>query len=177
MALLLNTDRLEIRELDLGDFSAVHACVSDPLVAQWFPWGPNTEAETRAFLEGVVRADTLTERASIALAIVLRGVGLIGVCFLDRRMHREFEVGYYIHRNHWSQGFATEAIEAIVPFAFGELEAHRVFARVDAENPKSAQVLERADFRLEGKLDQERLIKGESRETLVYVLLAEDCAV
>jgi len=40
MALPLKTRRLEIRDLETSDFSAVHACVSDPSVARWFPWGP-----------------------------------------------------------------------------------------------------------------------------------------
>ena len=177
MALPLKTHRLEIRELEPGDFAPVHACVSDPLVARWFPWGPNTEPETRAFLERVVRADTLPDRASIVLAIVLRGVGLIGVCFLDRRKDREFELGYYIRRDLWGHGFATESVKAVVSFAFGELGAHRIRARVDPENPASARVLEHAAFRLERNLHSNRFIKGEWRESLVYVLLTNECAV
>ena len=46
MALRPKTCRLEIRELERGDFPAVHVCASDPLIARWFSWGPNTESET-----------------------------------------------------------------------------------------------------------------------------------
>ncbi len=174
MALPLKTRRLEIREFESGDLPAVHACASDPLVARWFSWGPNTEAETREFLERVVRASTLHPRESYVLAVVFCEHGLIGSCFLDRRSEREFELGYYLHRDHWNQGLVTEAVQAIVPFAFRELGAHRIFARVDPENPASARVLDQVDFRLESHLRRDRFIKGEWRDSLVYVLLAEE---
>jgi ribosomal-protein-alanine N-acetyltransferase len=174
MGLPLKTRRLEIREFESGDFLAIHACASDPMVTRWFPWGPNTESETRDFLEGVVRAATLHARASYVLAVVSREHGLIGCCLLDRKKEREFELGYYVHRDHWNQGFAAEAVEAVVPFAFRELEAHRILARVDPGNPTSARVLERIDFRLDDRVRRDQFIKGEWRDSLLYVLVAEE---
>jgi RimJ/RimL family protein N-acetyltransferase len=146
--------------------------VSDPLVTRWFSWGPNTEDETRAFLERVVRDAALDARESYLLGVVLPVDGLIGVCFLDRKPERELELGYYLHRDHWNRGLVTEAVGAVVPFAFGELGARRIFARVDPENAGSVRVLERSGFRLEGHLRRNRLIKGERRDSLVYALLA-----
>lgn len=174
VGLPLTTSRLEIREFESGDHPAIHACASDPLVTRWFPWGPNTESETRDFLEGVLRAATLHPRESYVLAVVSREHGLIGCCFLDLRGEREFELGYYFHRDRWNQGFATEAVGAVVPFAFRELGAHRILARVDPENATSARVLERVDFRLEDHTRGDRYIKGELRDSLVYVLVVEE---
>jgi len=153
----------------------VHACVSDPLVAKWFPWGPNTEAETRAFVERAVHAAAAPDREAFVLGVVIRGGDLIGVCFLDRNSDQELEIGYYLRRDQWGQGFATEIVKAVVSFAFTELGAQRVLARVDPGNPASVRVVERAAFRLERQ--EKRLIKGESRESLVYVRLADGCAV
>lgn len=175
MALPLETPRLEIRGITPLDLSAVHACVSDPLVARWFPWGPNSEAETRAFLERAAQPATASDRETFVLGAVVRGGGLIGVCFLGRSKDQEFELGYYLRRDQWGRGFATELVKAVVSFAFAELGVHRVLARVDPENPASVRVVEHAAFRLEGR--EERFIKGESRESLVYVLLADECAV
>jgi [ribosomal protein S5]-alanine N-acetyltransferase len=165
---------LELRELEPGDLRAVHACVSDPLVTRWFSWGPNTEDETRDFLERVVRDATLDARESYLLGVVLPVDGLIGVCFLDRKRERELELGYYLRRDQWSRGLVTEAVGAVVPFAFRELGARRIFARVDPENAGSARVLERSGFRLEGRIQRDRRIKGAWRDSLVYALLAEE---
>jgi ribosomal-protein-alanine N-acetyltransferase len=177
MALPVKARRLEIRALEPEDLSSVHACVSDPLVAQWFPWGPNTERETREFIEGAVRAATISDRRSFVLGIALQVGGLVGVCFFDRTNEGEFELGYYLRRDCWDRGFATEVLAAVVPFAFGELGARRIFARVDPGNPPSARVLEHAGFPLEANLSGERFIKGERRKSLVYVPLAGQCAV
>ena len=52
----LQTGRLVLRELTDSDFGAVHAYASDPEVVRYMPWGPNSEAETREFIE---RAQTM----------------------------------------------------------------------------------------------------------------------
>ena len=174
MTLPLKTRRLEIRELESGDLAAVHACTSDPRVARWFPWGPNTERQSRDFLERVVRGATLHARESFVLAVASPEHGLIGVCFLDRRGERELELGYYLRPDHWDRGLATEAVEAVAAFAFRELGAHRIYARVDPANPASARVLQRVGFRLEDHVRHERFIKGEWRQFLVYVLRADE---
>ena len=140
-------------------------------MTRFFPWGPKTESQTREFLDRVVRGATLHPRDSYVLAVVLREQALIGTCFLDRRGEREFELGYYLRRDHWNRGLATEAVGATIQFAFRELEAHRIYARVDPENPASARVLEHLDFRLEGHFHRDHFIKGAWRDSLIYALL------
>lgn len=48
------TPRLRLREFPGDDADAVHAYGSDPEVVRSLPWGPNTEAEARAFLSRAV---------------------------------------------------------------------------------------------------------------------------
>ena len=170
----LKTPRLEIREFTADDFRALHACASDPLVTRFFSWGPNTESETREFLERVVQAAPQRPREHYVFAVVLLGYGLVGGCFLDRRRDREFEIGYYLRRDHWNQGLATETVGALVPFGFCDLGAHRLYARVDPENPASARVLASVGFRIEGHFRSDTFIKGEWRDSLIYGLLAEE---
>ena len=99
----------------------------------------------------------------------------MGFAFSSGAGIKKVELGYYLRRDQWGKGFASELVKAVVSFAFTELGAHRVLARVDPGNPASVRVVEHAAFRLEGQ--EERFIKGESRESLVYVLLANECAV
>ncbi len=169
------TDRLEIRELRPEDVADLHACISDPQVTRFFPWGPNdSESQTREFVERAVRAAAARPRENYMFGVVIRARGLVGCCFLDRRREREFEVGYYLRRDHWNRGLATEALGVVVPFAFRELEAHRVYARVDPENPASARVLEHVGFRPEGRLRRDSFIKGQWRDSLLYALLEDE---
>jgi 8-oxo-dGTP diphosphatase len=56
------------------------------------------------------------------------------------------EIGYWIGRPHWGQGFAAEAVRRLLRLAFATLGLARVHAEVLADNPASGRVLEKAGF-------------------------------
>jgi [ribosomal protein S5]-alanine N-acetyltransferase len=175
----LRTSRLELRDFRVEDFHAVHAFASDPVVTRYTSWGPNSEEETRAFLDGVVREAAEQPRRTFSLAMVLHSDGaLVGSCGLmgRREMYREYEIGYVLHRDWWGRGLASEVVGALLAFGFGEMGAHRIYGQVDPENEGSSRVLTRAGFRLEGHLRKDLLKRGEWRDSLVYALLDEEWA-
>ena len=53
VVLTLQGERLTLREFDDADEDHLHAFVSDPEVTRFTTWGPNTPADTRAFLDEV----------------------------------------------------------------------------------------------------------------------------
>lgn len=55
-------------------------------------------------------------------------------------------LGYNLMRSEWGKGFATEAVNAVLPFAFGVLELKYVNAACHADNRASGRVLEKAGF-------------------------------
>jgi len=59
------------------------------------------------------------------------------------------EVGYIFSPAYSRQGYATEAVRALLEVAFFELGARRVVARVDARNTASRALLERLGMRQE----------------------------
>ena len=61
------------------------------------------------------------------------------------------ELGYWIARERWGQGYATEAARAVLSLA-RTLGHRRVNARHFADNPASARVLEKAGFRPTGEI-------------------------
>ncbi len=48
--MILETDRLIIREFELTDVENVHVYASDPLVVKHMIWGPNSYEDTRTFI-------------------------------------------------------------------------------------------------------------------------------
>lgn len=173
----IRTSRLELRDFRADDIDAVHAYASDPLVTRYTSWGPNTEAETREFLETVAAEAASPARRSFALAVVLReGEALIGSCAImsRREMYREYEIGYVLHRDHWGRGIASEVAAALLGFGFGELGAHRIYAQVDPENEPSSRLLKRLGFRQEGHFRKDLLLRGEWRDSLVLAMLDEE---
>jgi [ribosomal protein S5]-alanine N-acetyltransferase len=60
------------------------------------------------------------------------------------------EIAYWIGEEYWGSGYATEAAEAIVHFAFDEKQYHKVFARYFDSNPASGRVLQKIGMKKEG---------------------------
>jgi len=172
--LSLETERLTLREFVETDFGAVHAYASDLEVVRFMPWGPNTPEDTQAFLARTIARYAETPRTHYDFAIGVTGSGrLVGGCSLrvTSEEHREGSIGYCLHRGVWGRGIATEAARALLALGFGELGLHRVFAMCDAENVRSARVMEKVGMVREGRLREHRCIRGRWRDSLVYGLL------
>ena len=88
--------------------------------------------------------------------------GLIG-CDAD---NRRAEAGYWLGEPYWGRGYATEALGALLAFAFTTLELNRVGARHFGSNPASGRVMEKCGMRREGVL-REYILKNGAFEDAV----------
>jgi ribosomal-protein-serine acetyltransferase len=87
----------------------------------------------------------------------------------------EFEVGYFVDRDHEGQGYVTEAVHAALGFVFDHLQAQRVSLRCNTTNLRSQRVAERCGFTREGLLRQNRRQPdGSFSDSLVYGLLCSE---
>lgn len=77
------------------------------------------------------------------------------------------ELAYWIGEKFWGNGYATEAAQAILNFAFEEKQYHKVFARYFNSNPASGRVMQKLGLKKEGILIDH--VRKENRfEDLVY---------
>ncbi len=53
------------------------------------------------------------------------------------------EIAYWIGEGYWGNGYATEAAQAILQFAFAEKQYHKVFARYFKSNPASGRMMQK----------------------------------
>lgn len=72
---------------------------------------------------------------------------LVGCMSLEHIARGEAEVGYWIGVPYWGRGYASEACNALVDFAFQQLRLRRLYASHLARNPQSGRVLFKAGFR------------------------------
>ena len=85
--------------------------------------------------------------------------------------HARAELGYWIGKEHWGRGYATEAARAVVEHGFSAMDLNRIVARRLARNPASGRVLEKIGMRHEGRLPR-HVRKGDVFEDLeLYGLL------
>ena len=79
-----------------------------------------------------------------------------GSKFVVGRDHAS-EIGYWLAVPYWGQGLMTEAVAWLCGYAFTELQLTRLTAHVFRFNRRSARVLEKNGFQLEGVLKKHHL--------------------
>ena len=118
-------------------------------------------------------------REQFRFAIVLNDTGRqIGNCGLCR-LHwpnRRGEVGYALNRAYWGKGYMNEALQALLQFAFVDLDMHRLEADIDPRNTASTGALERLGFQREGLLRERWIVGGEICDSVLYGLLRREWA-
>ena len=104
-----------------------------------------------------------------------KAIGAVGVHRIDQK-NRLAEVGYWLAKPYWGKGIVVEAVSRILQYLFTEMKLQRVFARVWHPNTRSARVLEKAGFTLEGRHRREVFRNGRWMDVLQYGMLREEWA-
>jgi RimJ/RimL family protein N-acetyltransferase len=175
--LVLQTERLVLRTFREEDWQAVHDYGSDPEAVRYMPWGPNTEQDTKTFIQRELAHQKEKPRVVHNFALIEQtSQRLIGACSISIRNNelREGEIGYILNRHFWNLGFMTEAAEMVVSFGFNELGLHRIYATCDPANTGSYRVMEKIGMQREGHLREHKLIKGKWRDSLLYSILTNE---
>jgi RimJ/RimL family protein N-acetyltransferase len=87
----------------------------------------------------------------------------------------EFQLGYFVDKDHEGQGYVTEAVRATLGVIFDYLKAHRVRLECDDTNLRSKRVAERSGMVLEGHFrETKRDLEGRYSGTLHYGLLQSE---
>jgi RimJ/RimL family protein N-acetyltransferase len=113
-------------------------------VTRYLTWGPNSPADTTAYLKKVVREAAREPRTSFTLAVATLDDELIGVANLTiTDAGSKGELGYVLARDSWGRGYATEVARRLIVFGFNELGLRRITATCHPDNFASARVLEK----------------------------------
>ena len=164
---MIRTARLLLRPAREGDFAALHAMFSDPETMRYWDRPPHDAATTRAFLQGLLAGDG-PESIERIVEHEGRVIGRVG-------MWRMGEIGYIFDRSVWGQGFATEALGALIAEIWRRWpDLARLEAEIDPRNLASARVLEKLGFRLEREEARTLLLDGEWCDSAFYALGRSD---
>jgi len=156
----LETERLLIRDFTETDFDAVYAYSSDPEVVRYMVFPPSTPEATREHIARSISQAAEQPRRSHNLGVVLKAtnqvIGGISLGVTDRE-RGEGAFSYLFSRTVWGQGYATEALRAMVRFGFEQLALTRLADGCDVQNVASARVMEKCGFRCISEQDGERI--------------------
>ncbi|MGH6871367.1 MAG: GNAT family N-acetyltransferase [Rhizomicrobium sp.] len=172
--MILQTNRLILRPLRQADDGTIFAIMSDDDTMRFWDCPALRDLETAAdMVAGQIEG--MAGGTACYWAVELKPSGaFLGVCDLseiDRRQRRA-EVGFLFGRVWWGNGYAVEAMEAVISHAFGALGLERLWARLHAGNESSRRLLERLGFSHEGTLKEHVVRDGARRDCLIYGRLA-----
>ncbi len=85
-----------------------------------------------------------------AFLITLRDKTVIGACGIVFQYEATPELGYWLGVDHWGKGYATEALHAVIDYAFTDLNHESLQAGARVTNPASRRVLEKCGFQWTG---------------------------
>ncbi len=160
---IICTERLTLRKLSVSDSTDMYEYSKKSIVTKYLLWTEH-ESESRSYnyLCGVSEWYKRGEYFDWAVTLTDSGkmIGTCGFTSFDFE-HGRAEVGYVLNPDFWGQGIATEAVSAVIEFAFNELGANRVEAHFIEGNNASLRVMEKCGMTFEGYLKQYMLIKGE----------------
>jgi len=101
-------------------------------------------------------------------------VGLIGIHNIDHK-NGKAEIGYFLWRDYWGRGYATEAVGLTLRYCFEWLNLRKVYAHVFEPNVASSKVLEKNGFVLVGRWRRHMHVVGEGFvDVLCYELMREE---
>lgn len=173
---VLETERLMLRKISPRDASDMFEYASRPETSKYLLWSPHASLSVTQNLIETLRREYANE-TFFDFAVVLKEsgkmIGTVGFTSYDERNDCA-EAGYVISPSHWHAGIATEALSAILSFAFCELRLNRVEARYMIENVASRHVMEKCGMTYEGCARAKLFVKGSYRDIGVCSILASE---
>lgn len=170
----IETNRLMLREFNESDLDNVYKYLSDVDVCKYMVFDPLSAERSNEYLKFFLKIQSERPRKYIKLAIILKDSDeLIGECGINMpdMEHEKGEIVYRLNKDFWGNGYATEAIQAIIEFGFKSLNLHRIEAWCDIRNEGSIKVLEKVGMIREGCLREHMKLKGAWRSSYVYSCL------
>lgn len=171
-----HTDRLILRPFSLNDAPKVKELAGEWEIAE------RTATLPHPYEEGMAEAwigshqETFDKGDGITFAVERKAEEqLVGAIALTiNQAHHYGEIGYWIGKPFWSQGYATEAARELLRYAFDELGLNRVQARHMTKNPASGRVMQKIGMQYEGVLRQSVYRWEKFEDVAMYSILRDE---
>jgi len=165
----IETDRLLLRPFEPADAAMVQRELSRVEMARML-------AIPHPYPEDGATTWIATSRPGRDFAIVLRETHDVigGISVIEYEKHRRAALAYWVAIDFWGRGYATEAVRAVIEYAFRALGFTRVHAECHGDNPASQRVLEKAGMTFEGRLRQHSFRVDRFADKLLFGALRDE---
>lgn len=163
MNLILETDRLLLRPLELSDADDMFAMDNNPAVHKYLWQKPTlTIDESIKVIEYVQMQYERNKIGRFATIIKETGefIGWTGIKFVHDHIENGntnfYDYGYRLDEKFWSKGYATEASVAWLDYGFNQMDIKLMNAYTHSENGASNHILQKVGMNfMEDYLDKD----------------------
>lgn len=172
----METERLLLRPFVDGDAPRVALLAGDRAVADTtlripYPY----DAVLALEWIGTHRSIRDKEHALFYAIDLMESGELVGSCGIETYFeHNRAELGYWIGKEYWGRGYATEASSILMEYAFSVMKFHKVSAHTFARNSASGRVLEKLGLKREGHLRSHIKNDGKFEDIIEYGMLEDE---
>ena len=169
----ITTDRFILREITDEDLPEIFYQRSDPQIMKYIDRAPAQSMDDATRFLTIVKS-ALASNDGITWGIALKDsqklIGNIGLWRIIKEHHRA-ELGYALHPEHQSKGYASEAMKAVLDYGFNTMQLHSVEANVNPHNVASIKLLERNGFVKEAHFKEDYYFNGNFLDSAIYSLI------
>jgi diamine N-acetyltransferase len=169
---MIHGECVTLRAIERDDLPRYVQWLNDPAVLQYFGFlVPMSSVEEARWYE-----DMLQDRSTRNFAIEFEGqhVGGAGFNQIDSR-NGSAEAGLFIGLPRlWDRGLGYDALHTLLRFGFEQMNLHRIYLRVYADNARAIHLYEKLGFQHEGRWRQAEFRYGRYHDMLWMSILREE---
>lgn len=170
----INTNRITLRKITIDDVQSIYSYIkSDERITDNMVYGAHKNIEeTHDWVEKIISQyeNPFFYHWGIEVIESKELIGLIDLYDFNLN-EMTCSVGYELGYNWWNKGYGTEALKAVLRFAFNEVKVNEVSATHNTDNPASGRIMEKAG------MQKDRIVKnmitnakGQTKDCAVYVI-------
>lgn len=167
--MILETDRLILSTWQTSDWIALRPIATDVEVMRYITGGvPWTDERIQSFVDR--QMELFSQRGFCRWKLLLKPteeiIGFCGVGFWDEAT--DMEMGWWLARQYWGRGLATEAARAALRDAFERVELDHIISIARPANTASIRIMEKLGLKFECEFEKEgvRLVRYEANRSL-----------
>lgn len=170
--------RVTLREFRQEDISGLRSWVTDGETTRRLGGmylKPQTWEQSERYLSALLDGEAGGVNWVVADKDSLRYLGQCSLMMQDN-VARHAELAIVLCPNCQGQGLGSEAISLLLTFAFNQMNLHRVYLKVRADNPAAIRCYEKCGFQREGVLRAHAYADGKYQDVVLMGILREENA-
>jgi ribosomal-protein-alanine N-acetyltransferase len=169
MRYTFETARLSLRPFAMEDAPLLQTLCGDSEIARTTLLIPHPYpvGAAESWIISSLEAASYGTRYAFAITDIIHS-DLYGCISLNLdKLHMRAELAYWIGKDYWGQGYATESAKRIIQFGFDALKLQRIWAAAMTKNPASLKIMQKVGMQYEGTFRQ-HILKWQQYEDISF---------